>query len=101
MIVVYTTFPDWESAEKVVKALLERKLIACANLREHKALYWWEGKIEEDNEIGAILKTDDDKWEEVKKVIKELHPYTTPLIMKMDVEDVNDEYIKWLKDVVG
>jgi len=41
------------------------------------------------------------KWEDVKKVIKELHPYSTPLIMKMDVEDVNEEYIKWLKDVVG
>lgn len=38
MILVYTTFPpDWESAERIVKALLERKLIACANLREHRA----------------------------------------------------------------
>ena len=46
MIVVYTTFPDCESAEKVIRALLEKRLIACANLREHKALYWWEGKIE-------------------------------------------------------
>jgi periplasmic divalent cation tolerance protein len=101
MIVVYTTFPDWESAKKVIRALLEKRLIACANLREHKALYWWEGKIEEDDEIGAILKTDDDKWEELKEVIKELHPYSTPLIMKIDVKDVNDEYIKWLKDVVG
>ena len=38
---------------------------------------------------------------ELKEVIKELHPYSTPLIMKIDVKDVNDEYIKWLKDVVG
>ncbi|HHI01088.1 MAG TPA: divalent cation tolerance protein CutA, partial [Thermococcus litoralis] len=44
MILVYTTFPDWESAERITKELLERKLIACANLREHKAFYWWEGK---------------------------------------------------------
>ena len=33
--------------------------------------------IEKGNEIEAILKTDDNKWEELKKVIKELHPYTT------------------------
>ncbi|AAL81155.1 divalent-cation tolerance protein CutA [Pyrococcus furiosus DSM 3638] len=96
MIIIYTTFPTWESAEKVTKALLEERLVACANLREHKAFYWWQGKIEEDNEIGVILKTREDLWEEVKKRIKELHPYTVPAIIKINVEDVNEEYLKWL-----
>ncbi|WP_423792717.1 divalent-cation tolerance protein CutA [Methanocaldococcus indicus] len=100
MILIYTTFPDLESAKKVVKLLLEKKLIGCANIREHKALYWWEGKIEEDDEIGVIIKTKNEKWEEVKKVIKENHPYSTPLIMKIDVDDVNIEYLKWLDEVV-
>jgi periplasmic divalent cation tolerance protein len=45
MIVIYTTFPDWESAEKVVKALLEKRLIACANLREHKLYIGRKGRL--------------------------------------------------------
>ncbi|RLF90709.1 divalent-cation tolerance protein CutA [Thermococci archaeon] len=96
MIIVYTTFPDWESAEKIVKTLLEERLIACANLREHKALYWWQGKIEEDKEVGAILKTKDELWDELRRRLKELHPYTVPVIIKIKVEDVNEEYLKWL-----
>lgn len=99
MILVYTTFPDWESAERIVKELLEKKLVACANLREHKAFYWWEGKIEEDNEVGAILKTKVELWDELKKELKEKHPYTVPAIIRIDIDTVNKEYLKWLLEV--
>ncbi|KUH31366.1 cation tolerance protein CutA [Thermococcus celericrescens] len=101
MILVYTTFPDWESAEKVVKALLERKLIACANLREHRAFYWWQGKIEEDTEVGAILKTEVEKWRELRDAIKEMHPYEVPVIARIEVDKVNDEYAEWLEKVLS
>jgi periplasmic divalent cation tolerance protein len=101
MILVYTTFPDWESAEKVVKALLEKKLIACANLREHKAFYWWQGKIEEDTEVGAILKTEVEKWRELRDSIKEMHPYEVPVIARIEVDKVNDEYAEWLEKVLS
>ncbi|NJE05415.1 divalent-cation tolerance protein CutA [Thermococcus sp. M36] len=101
MIFVYTTFPDWESAERVVKALLEKKLIACANLREHKAFYWWQGKIEEDTEVGAILKTSVEKWKELREAIKEMHPYTVPIIARIEVDKVNDEYAEWLEKVLS
>ncbi|ASI99944.1 divalent-cation tolerance protein CutA [Thermococcus celer] len=101
MILVYTTFPDWESAERIVKALLERKLIACANLREHRALYSWEGKIEDDREVGAILKTSVEKWKELREVIKEMHPYEAPLIARIEVDRVNREYAEWLEKVLS
>ncbi len=100
MIMVYTTFPDWESAEKTAKKLLEEKLIACANLREHKAFYWWEGSVEESNEVGAILKTKVELWKSLKERLKELHPYTVPAIIRVDVDNVNAEYLNWLLEVL-
>ncbi|WP_048058357.1 divalent-cation tolerance protein CutA [Pyrococcus yayanosii] len=96
MILVYTTFPDWESAERVVKKLLEERLIACVNLREHKAFYWWQGKIEEDTEVGAILKTKEELWETLKARLEEEHPYTVPAIIRIDASDVNEPYLRWL-----
>ncbi|ASA78112.1 divalent-cation tolerance protein CutA [Thermococcus sp. 5-4] len=101
MVLVYTTFPDWDSAERIVKALLERKLIACANLREHKALYWWEEKIEEGAEVGAILKTEVEKWKELREAIKEMHPYEVPVIARIEVDKVNGEYLEWLEKVLS
>ncbi|AJC71696.1 divalent ion tolerance protein CutA [Thermococcus guaymasensis DSM 11113] len=99
-IFVYTTFPDWESAKKVVRELLERKLVVCANMREHEAMYWWEGKIEEGKEIGVILKTEVSKWKDLREALKELHPYTVPVIARIDLDKLNREYSEWMAKVL-
>ncbi len=100
-IMVYTTFPDWESAKMVVRKLLERKLIVCANLREHESLYWWEGSIEEGKEVGVIMKTDVAKWKAVREAVKELHPYKIPMIARIDLDKLNREYSEWMEEVLG
>ena len=99
-IFVYTTFPDWESAKKVVRELLERKLVVCANMREHEAMYWWEGKIEEGKEIGVILKTEVSRWKDLREALKELHPYTVPVIARIDLDKLNREYSEWMAKVL-
>ncbi|WP_297498961.1 divalent-cation tolerance protein CutA [Thermococcus sp.] len=99
-IIVYTTFPDWESAREVVRELLKRKLIVCANLREHEALYWWEDRIEEEKEVGAILKTEVSKWKELRDVLLELHPYDVPIISRIDLDKLNREYSEWMARVL-
>jgi periplasmic divalent cation tolerance protein len=99
-ILIYTTFPDWESARKIIRELLERKLIVCANLREHEAIYWWEGKIEEGKEIGAIMKTEVSRWKQVRDLIRELHPYDVPMIARVDLDKLNREYSEWMARVL-
>ena len=96
MVLIYTTFPDWESAERIVRKLLDEKLIACSNLREHKALYLREGRVEENREVGALLKTRIDHWKAVRDFIKENHPYKIPAIIRIDVDRVNKKYLDWL-----
>jgi len=99
-IFVYTTFPDWETARKIVRELLQRKLIVCANLREHEAIYWWEGKIEEGREIGALMKTEVSRWKELRKALLELHPYKVPMIARLDLDKLNREYSEWMARVL-
>ena len=99
-IFVYTTFPDWESTRKVVRELLERKLIVCANMREHEAMYWWEGKIEEGKEIGVLLKTEVSRWKALRDALREIHPYEVPLIARIDLDKLNREYSEWMARVL-
>ena len=99
-IIVYTTFPDWDSARIVVRELLKRKLIVCANLREHEAMYWWEGRIEEGKEVGAILKTEVSKWKELRNTLLELHPYDVPMVARIDLDKLNREYSEWMARVL-
>ncbi|MEM3054574.1 MAG: divalent cation tolerance protein CutA, partial [Candidatus Bathyarchaeia archaeon] len=46
-IVVLVTTSSKEEAEKIVRGLLEEKLIACANIiGPVHSLFWWQGKID-------------------------------------------------------
>ncbi len=101
MILVYTTFPDMETARRIVGELVKKRIIACANLREHDALYIENGDVVEREEIGALIKTEVGKWKELKEEIRRMHPYKTPLLMRIDVDRVNHEYIEWMEKVLG
>jgi len=53
----------------------------------------WKGKVESDVEALLVFKTD--RAEELKKRIKEAHPYEIPFIASIDV-NVNKEYLEWM-----
>ncbi|NPA48007.1 MAG: divalent-cation tolerance protein CutA [Thermococci archaeon] len=101
VVLVYTTFPDMKSAEEAVRKMLELRLIACANLREHTSMYIWEGEVRKEGEVGVIMKTDVSKWKDVKTFLRENHPYEIPLILRLDADRINGEYSEWMAEVLG
>jgi len=94
-IIIYITYPDQKTAEDICKQLLEKRLVVCANILPIKSLYWWKGKIENNDEIVSIVKTSNSNWESVRDEVVRLHPYDVPCIMKLDVE-ANKEYEAWI-----
>lgn len=94
-IIIYVTHENKEEANKVTSYLLEKKLIACANIFPITSTFWWEWKIDNSDEFVSILKTRKDNWEIVKNEIKKIHPYKIPCIMKIEVE-ANKEYEDWI-----
>ena len=99
MILVYTPCTDKEEAHNIAEALLNDKLIACANIFPIKSLYWWKGDLQEDNEVVLLVKTTDKLWEKVKKKIIGMHSYECPCVMKIKVE-ANKEYEGWVRKQV-
>jgi periplasmic divalent cation tolerance protein len=95
-IVIYITHPDLKTAKKIVAALLEQRLIACANFFPIESAYRWKGKVEHSKEIVSIVKTAKKNWRKVKDEVIKLHPYETPCIMRFDVR-ANEDYEKWIK----
>ncbi|MEM2918148.1 MAG: divalent-cation tolerance protein CutA [Candidatus Altiarchaeota archaeon] len=96
MLLIYITCKDRKEAEKISKHLLEKRLIACANIFPIKSMYWWKGKIENAKEFVIIAKTLDRYFPIIKKEVKRIHSYEVPCIEKIKTE-ANLEYIKWLK----
>ncbi len=101
MMLIYSTFPTEEKALEICKKLLEEKLIACYNAFPVKSGYWWSGEVIYDTETAVILKTSKTKKEQVFRKLKELHPYSTPAIFSIEVEEVDQSYLSWLTQVTG
>lgn len=95
--VAYCTFPDEKIAQAVCKKLVEENTIACANiLGPMRSLYKWKGKLNEDTEVAAILKTSSLKRATLKERIRALHPYENPCLVFLPVEDGLPAFLRWV-----
>ena len=57
-VVVLTTVASADEGAALVRALLERRLIACGTLLPgSRSLYRWEGKIADESETVILMKT--------------------------------------------
>ena len=97
MILVTTTFSKKEDALELAKKLLQKRLIACAQLSSPvESLYWWKDTIEQEVEYKLSVKSTESLWDRLKDEINNTHPYDVPEIVATPVVLVNDEYEKWL-----
>src|SRR5438105_2056636 len=96
-VFVYTTYPALVEAERAGRVLVERRLCACVNILPGMISYYrWQGVIERGEEVVMIIKTRASLAERVSAAVKELHSYTTPAILVIPIESVDDAYLGWL-----
>ena len=70
-VFVYTTYPSLVEAERIGKAVLERRLAACVNILPGMiSHYWWQGAIERGEEVVMIIKTRASLAESVRAAVK-------------------------------
>ena len=97
VVLVYTTYPSLVEAEKAGRAIVEQRLAACVNILPGMiSHYWWDGQIERGEEVVMIVKTRASFSDRVRKALKGSHPNTTPAILVLPVEMVEDTYLRWL-----
>ena len=97
-IVVLVTTPNREVAEKIARKLVETRLAACINIVDGiKSMYWWKGRIEEDNEVLMIIKTRLDIFNDLVEEVKRNHVYEVPEVIALPVIIGYRDYINWLE----
>lgn len=95
--IVYITCGDTEEANKIACYAIENKLAACANiLAPHQSLYFWEGAVQNDQEVALILKTSKKCYPALEKAIKKLHSYDLPCIVAMPIEQGNPDFLSFI-----
>jgi periplasmic divalent cation tolerance protein len=93
--IAYITYPDIKTAKKIVGVLLNKRLIACANLFPVQSAYRWNNKIVNSKEIVSIIKTKSANWNKIKSEVEKIHPYEIPCIMKINME-ANKKFADWV-----
>lgn len=100
-ILIVTACASQEEAIRIAKALVQEKLVACAQIHsDMTSVYRWNGQLETSKEVPLHLKTINDHWEEVKRVITSMHSYEVPEIIATPIIEISIEYQKWLIDSV-
>jgi periplasmic divalent cation tolerance protein len=98
-VVVLTTVANADEAERLVRGLLERRLIACGTLLPGaRSLYRWEGKIADEQEVVVLLKTRSAVLHAIESAFAELHPYKVPELLALEVQWGLEKYVTWIND---
>lgn len=99
MSLAYITTESEEQARSLGRRLVESKLAACVNFwSPMHSLYWWEGKVEEGQEVVLIAKTRAEHQERVVQLVRDHHSYAVPCVVFLPVTGGNPDYLKWLQD---
>jgi periplasmic divalent cation tolerance protein len=96
-LLVYTTFPDADTALSIGESLVREGLIACINvLPGMRSVYAWKGAVERGQEAAAILKTRKGLQDRVRQALKERHPYEAPVILFIEPTGADAATLDWL-----
>jgi periplasmic divalent cation tolerance protein len=94
-----STAPDAEQAERIARALVEERLVACANLVPGlTSIYRWQGAVQADAEVLLVMKTRRALVPRLKERLPALHPYDVPELVVTALVDGLDPYCRWVRD---
>ena len=97
-IVVMITTGSEEEAARIAEALLEERLIACANLIGGiRSLYRWKGKICDDRETLMLCKTERKLFLRLSERVKSIHSYEVPEVIGLPLVEGWQPYLEWVE----
>ena len=90
-----------EEADGVASAVLDGRMAACVQVvGPVESRFWWEGRLDTATEWLCLVKTTDDRLDDVVAAIRGVHSYDTPEIIALPVVGGSDAYLRWVSEVV-
>jgi periplasmic divalent cation tolerance protein len=96
-IVVLSACASAEEAQRIARALVEKRLAACVNVIPGvRSVYRWKDAIEEEEEVLLFIKTSRPLLEELREEIERLHSYEVAEVIALSVVDGSERYLSWM-----
>ena len=100
-IVLFITTATAEEAQRISRALLEQKRVACVNIVPRvSSSFWWQDKLDSAEESLLIVKTKASQLNEIVTIVKEIHSYDIPELIALPIIGGNQDYLDWIEKEV-
>lgn len=101
-IVILITCANKKEARAIAGGLIKDKLAACVNiLAGVESTFWWENKVERQEEVMLVVKSKKTKLARIIKKVKSLHSYSVPEIIALPIIAGDRHYLKWIDESLG
>ncbi len=98
VLLLLTTCPDADSADRIAHALVGERLAACATrLDGARSTYRWQGRITTDTELQLLVKTTASRLDAAMARLVELHPYELPECIAVEAIAGLPAYMDWIR----
>jgi len=94
---VWSPFPDSDTARDAATQLLSERLIACANILPGvESVFEWDNTVSTAQEVAVVFKTTSQQLDKLTERLGLLHPYDTPAIVGWECDAAHPETLQWL-----
>jgi periplasmic divalent cation tolerance protein len=94
---IYTTTSSKREAQKISSHLLNKKLIACANIFSPiESHYRWKSKNQKSKEFAVVFKTRSALYKKIEKEISKIHSYECPCIVEIPWLNTSKTFGQWI-----
>lgn len=102
LVMLYATFSDADEARTIARALLEVRLVACANIQApHTAIYRWQDEMREESEVAVWFKTKRELVVHASERIKTMHSSEIPCVVALPIQAGNGDFLEWISRETG
>lgn len=95
-LLVVTTVGTLDEARALARAMVERRLAACAQITAIESVYRWQGAVAQEPEHRVLFKTRASAYAEMEAAIRALHPYELPAIHAVTTAQAYAPYAEWV-----
>ncbi|MBS7645967.1 MAG: divalent-cation tolerance protein CutA [Candidatus Bathyarchaeia archaeon] len=98
-VLVLVSCPDEGEAARIGRIAVENRLAACATVVPRtRSIYRWKGRIEEADEALLMVKTREELFRRLEKLVVENHPYSIPEIISLRIGEGHTPYLEWIRE---
>ena len=97
--IVIVTCASLGEARRIGRAVVEKRLAACANILRVpvESVYWWKGKVEKAREVMVLLKTTAGRLKKLESEVRRLHSYEVAEFVAVPIVAGSQEYLRWVR----